>query len=170
MKWPQLARAGAIAIAVAAAVDPVFTRHRPVPIRVAVLHGPGDEAFAQHLQRSAGDTFALTSGLSPDSQAVIVIPSRGASLPSVPETARVFVIEPPVPAANLRVRAFRTPATALLGRKIITTAVIHAAGLQGSRVVITLLAGDRVASREERAVERPDMTLEVTLPFVAAAP
>jgi hypothetical protein len=170
MKWPQLARAGAIAIAIAAAIDPHLTRYRPVPIRVSVLHGPEDQAFAQQLQRSAGDTFELTTGLSPDSQALIVIPSRGASLPSVPEATRVFVIEPPAPDAHLRVREFRAPATALVGRKIMTTAVIHAAGLHGSRVVVTLMAGDRVASREERAVERPDAALNVTLPFVAAAP
>ncbi|MEX2270274.1 MAG: hypothetical protein WD690_02295 [Vicinamibacterales bacterium] len=168
MTWPQLARAGAIAIAVAAAVDPAFTRNRPVPVRVSILHGPDEQAFAEQLQRSGGGAFALTSGLSPDSQALIVIPSHGAALPSVPETARVFVIEPPAPAVDLRVRAFSAPAIAILGRKVVTTAVIGAAGLQGRRVTISLMAGDRLAAREERRVERPSAALELALPFVAA--
>lgn len=150
MNRALMARAGAIAIAIAAAIDPALTRDRPVPIPVAIVHDGQSSALASRIGRELGDRFAISAAPAPDIQATVMIGTPGLPLPAAPETGRVFVIDDPSRAATLMIRALDLPHTALVGHAV--TAVARVAGAQQGTTFALFADGRLVARGDEPAL------------------
>ncbi len=173
MNAPALARAGAIAIALAALFDPSWTRDRIVPLPVSLIAEPASRSFADRVRRDLAGTVDIRPAHSLDTQAVIVIRGAGEPLPAEaaqgfsPADGRVFVIDDPDRAAPFRIRAFDMPRVALRGRAIAATAHIDVIEPGSGPLKIELRAGDRLVASEERDAPRRG-ALTVPLGFAPA--
>lgn len=165
MSFALPARTGAIAIAVAAAIDPSCTRNRERPVPVSLVYDAGAAEFAARVRRDAGNGFAVIDGAAPGSQATVLI--RGtAGLPPAPETGPVFVIDDPSPGA-LRIASLDAPLVARRGRAVTVRVVIDAPAPAPASIKIELRAGTQLVASEERPASRSP--LEAALRFVPAS-
>lgn len=163
MKWPLLARAGAIAVAIAALVDPAFTDSRRVPVRLGIVAPEGGSVSSLG---GALNGYTLVDGATPDAQALVVIARDGAPLPYVPPHARVFVMRDAGATNVPRIERLDAPPSATLGRTVFITARVRKSR-SAEPVVTSLFAGGRLAAREEMVSAETEV--DVRLSFVAAA-
>lgn len=165
MRFALPARASAVAIAVAAAIDPSCTRNQERPVPVSLVYDAGAAEFAARVRADAGGGFAFVDGAAPGSQATVLIRSN-ASLPPAAETGPVFVIDDPSPGA-LRIAALDAPLTALRGRAVTVRVAIDAPAPAPASIKIELRAGTQLVASEERPASRSP--LEAALRFVPAS-
>lgn len=146
-----LLRAVAIAIAVAAFVDPALARRVTVPLPVDVLlPAPSDPGFERALELRAdlqarlGDRIALDGR--EQAQAVVALGrSRSAEIAGVP----VFAL-PVEQGPALSIERVTAP-DAILGQTAPVSATLHASGLAGRTTTIALLqGGTRLQSIDHR--------------------
>lgn len=163
MKWPLLARAGAIAIAAAALVDPSLSATRTVPARLGIL-APSDAKFPEGA-RGALEGYTVLDGAAPDAQALVVVARDGVPLPRVPDGRPVFVMRDARAGGTPRIEQLVAPASARLGGAVPITARVRR-GTSGAPIIASLFAGERLAAREEIATA--DATADVRLVFAPA--
>lgn len=164
MTGAAAARAGAIAIAVAAAIDPSFTRESEVPVPLRVVHRTHPSVVGT-LQRALGDRFVLGDDALADAAAWLVLLNAGDPLPRVPGNVRIFTMAMERD-RDLYVKRVAHPADVLKGQKTSVVARLGARGVKGQTLKATLFAGSRVASRAEHRVAADDGDVEMTLTFV----
>lgn len=168
MTGARLARAAAILIALAAVLDPPWTRNQIVPVPIAVMHDGQSTAFASRLRAALAGEFALTEGASPGSQATILLRARDERLPPVPEHGPVFIVDDPDRTPPIRIRALEAPRAALAGRAINVRVAVDAVDTLAAPLRIELRAdGDLVGRAEHEAGRRG--RIDATLTFVPAA-
>ena len=151
------ARMGAIAIAIAAAIDPACTVTRQVPVPVSMIYDEASRRFAGGIRDSL-DGFAVTDGASPSAQASIVVRARDGRLPAIPETGPVFVIDDPTRASALTIRSIDMPLRVLHGRAVTASVLVEASDDTGRTVRIELRSGQRLLASEERTIQRRGST------------
>lgn len=166
MTSAHLARAGAIAIAVVAALDPPLSRNRAVPVSVAIIHGPEDRAAASDIRRALSPDFTILDGPSPESEATVVVVRGGAPLPRLHDRLRVFTIGAWSRPASLHVRAVDVPPVTARGRIVTADITVDAIGLRGQTMTLSLYAGKSLAARATREIDRDVADVTASMTFV----
>lgn len=163
-------RAVAIAIAVAALIDPTVTSRRATKPDVVVLAADSvrDGALADQVARSVSKTFTVTRSALSGAGATIV---AGRSLPpdAMSGTTPVFAVMPPTDQPSLTIESLHAPASAPARARVRVDATIHATGARGKKVEVTLRDAALSLDHVRRSIATDNETLRVTLSFVPPA-
>lgn len=164
MMIERVCRAGAIAIAVIAVIDPVWTVARPVPPRVVVSQGAGatDADVARVTDSLASDVIIETEE-SPATAARVVV---GRHVPEEVTDGLTFVVIPEPSASAPEIRGLRigdqVPLDAL-SRVTVEAALPSGATSQATPVRFTLFADDVPVDSQDVAVAAGATTVTADL-------
>lgn len=178
MMAPRLLRLFAIAIAVAAAIDPAVTSSRAArPVVAVVAADPrADAADAGRVAALLGRDHAVVGAPFPDASAVVVVGDRvptAAVRAALPAVAPVFAVLPDDDAPRLRIVAVDAPARAPLDSRIGVVATIDAEAVRGRAVDVVLQQVDErgavEVARETLRWSGADTVARIPLSFVPVA-
>lgn len=165
-----LLRSAAIAIVVAALVDPVFTRESTERAIVAVQHAEdASSAIAANVRRALGDRFDVVEGPFPAAAATVVIGPRNVQT-DVPSQGPVFAVVDTTDASALFVEPLLVPVIAALDASFrVDVGVGVPASYRGAVAVSVVHAGVTLDSLAVVVTdERP--YLDTTLTIVPTTP
>ena len=167
---PQALRWMAVAIALAAVIDPAVTTARSARPEVAVVavDSARDADLADRVARELGERFTvIPASFSPAGATVIV----GARLPApVPEVeSRAFGVVPDHGSPVARIEAVNVPDRAALDARVPVSATVRVAGAQGRDLETSLHMGDAVIDRAVQRIESDDDHLTASLSFIPTA-
>lgn len=168
MIWlARLCRGGAIAIAIAAAIDPALALMRADHPTVAVIDAGGNTATST-ISTRLSDAFDVHAGPIAGAAATVVIGDQlPAPLPAVSGALLAIVPAPTVP--SIDVEDVSAPATAPAGSKIPIRVSVHSAGLRGRSLSVDLFAGSLAVDSVKRAVGSDDDRAEITMALPPSA-
>lgn len=169
--WRRALRAVAIAIALAAAVDPAVTTMRPVrPVVSVVAAEPArDGALAARVAAELAGAFTVLPAPFADAAAVVVVGERvppDAVRASLPDSAPVFAVLPDAGAA-LRIAGLEAPRHVPLASRVEVVALLDATAARGREVEVRLSHEGALADRV--VVEAATDGLRVPLRYVPTA-
>jgi hypothetical protein len=160
-------RSVAIAIALAAVIDPSITSKRATKPDVVVLASDSvrDGTLANEVARSISKTYTVTRGALAGASATIV---AGRTLPAdaMPETTPVFAVMPATDRPSLTIESLRVPTSAPALARVRVDASIHVTGARGKTADVTLRDAAVSLDHTTRSIATNDDTLRVTLSFV----
>lgn len=177
MMAPRLLRLFAIAIAVAAAIDPAVTSSRAArPVVAVVAADPrADAADAGRVAALLGRDHAVIGAPFPAASAVVVVGARvptAAVRAALPAEAPVFAVLPDDDAPRLRFVAVDAPARAPLESRIDVVATVDAGAVRGRAIDVVLQQVDERGTVEvARGTLRwsgADTVARIPLSFVPA--
>ena len=163
-------RAVAVAIAVAAALDPAVTLHRvarPV-VSVVVQDSIADRELAARAVDAVAGRFTVARGRDAGAEATLIVTSG--ALPHTETPAPAFVVVPDASRPHVRIDALDAPATAPLDARGRVVARVHVLGGRGRSLEVVLLSAGVSVDRASRRVARDDDTVDVPLAFVPTKP
>ncbi|MEX2609185.1 MAG: hypothetical protein WEA24_04505 [Gemmatimonadota bacterium] len=169
MTAARLARGAAVAIALAALLDPAVTTARRSAATVAVVAADQatDSARAERVAERLGDAFTVVRGPLPTAAASVIVGSAG------PRNARalgapVFAVQPDPATGAATLIDVAAPATAPAHARVPVAATVRVRGGAGRQLQVTLGGLDAPLDRATVAIEAPDQTVRVPLAFVPA--
>lgn len=170
MSWPRLCRALAIAIAIAAAVDPGCVRARRDRPLVSVIAGsaPTDSVRALEVQRDLASRFTVVPGWLPAADLLLLV---GDDLPAAMQAeaprAPVFALLPSRTVRDIRWRALRAPERVRAGERVLVQAHVGFSALPGDSLELSVRRDGLLLARETVAVAPGRHVLTRSLPVVA---
>ena len=182
MKMVSLLRAVAVAISIAAAIDPAVrsVRDAPVPIEIRAPDGglvpPEDGAAAGQatrlrsaLARALGSDAEVNGGEAP---AALVVAGDGLSPGAVPSTGQVSFMTPAAPGGpRVRVVSVRDPQPVLPGWAATVAVEIQGSGMTTGSTSDVLLESEGIElDRVAHQWTAPNETFRTTLAFTPPAP
>jgi hypothetical protein len=163
-------RASAIAIAIAAAIDPAVTSNRPAkPIVAVVATHARDSSFARHVANGLGKQFTVVRAPLATANATVVVgdnvpePRTGLATP-------VFAVFSERSGPTVTIERAVAPATAPLAARVRVNTALRVTGARGRTVDLSLQANQVVVDRTTRAIRSDDERIQVPLTFVPTAP
>ena len=163
-------RAIAIAIAVAAVIDPsVSTRQATKPdVVVLAADSAQDNELADEVARSVSKSLTVTRGPLSGAGAVIV---AGRTLPAeaMVGDAPVFAVMPAANRPSLAFESLRAPTSAPTLSRVRVDATLRVTGARGKTVAVTLRDEAVSLDHTTRSIATDDDTLHLTLSFVPPA-
>jgi hypothetical protein len=182
MRMARLSRAVAVAICIAAAIDPPVrsSRDAPVPIEIRTPDGglvpaEGGAAASQAtrlrsaLTRALGSDAEVNGGEAP---AAVVVAGDGLSPGAVPSTGQVSFITSAAPGGpRIRVVSVRDPQPVLPGWAATVAVEVQGSGMATGSTSDVLLESEGIQlDRVEHRWTAPDETFRTTLAFTPPAP
>lgn len=168
--WPRVLRGLAVAIAVAAVVDPAITMARRTDATIAVVaaHTANDSALARRVADELDDAFTVVRGPFTTAAATVIVGNR------LPHDARalavpVFAVLQELPERVVQLRQVDAPATVPLNTRVPIDVTAHAVGGAGRDLHVTLRSGAVVLDRITVDAETDDEWVHVTLSYVPRA-
>jgi hypothetical protein len=166
----RLLRLLAIAIAVAAVMDPAITSRRigTPEISVVAANPAHDSAQAARVVRALGRSFSATTAPLSSADATIIV---GDQLPTDRNDLATPIVAVPVDPATspLSIERVRAPVATAIDARVPLTATVHVRGMIGRVLVTTLRLGGLVVDRNEYRVPSNDQVAQVPLTFVPTA-
>lgn len=163
-------RGAAVAIALAGLLDPTLTTRRFARAEVQLLAtSPArDSALVASVVRRLGRDFRAVVGNADAADATILIGDRP---PAQPEALRgpLVAVVPPRASAWLAMERVTVPSAAMEHERVVVTALLHAVGLKGQRLEVTLHDGPRLVARTVVTPSSSDERLTASLPLVATS-
>jgi hypothetical protein len=160
-------RAFAIAIAIAALIDPAITSKRSTKPDVVVLAGDSvrDAALADDIARRVAKTYTVTRGPLTGAAATIVA-GRSLSARTVSTGAPVFAVTPGIDRPSLSITSLDAPSVAPALSRVRVEATVHVTGARGKNVELSLRDSAVSFDHATRPISRDDDTLHVGLTFI----
>ena len=163
-------RAAAIAIAVAAALDPVITSKRSdrPDIAVIAVDPQHDSALSTRVARSLGASFTVTTAPFANAGATVLVGDR---LPATTTEigAPVFAVTPDRSGALVTIEDLHAPAWAPLESRVPVTLSQHTSGTMNGEVTVTLRQDGVVVDRATQKINGDDVRSTVPLAFTPTA-
>jgi hypothetical protein len=166
-------RGGAIAIAVAAAIDPVITSQRNAKPVVSVIAGraAGDSSLAVRVERALAGSFTVLSARFANASAAVLV---GSALPSDAGTAAdsastVVAVTPDTTAAQIAIDGVDAPTNAPLDARVPVTVRAHTIGLRGRQVTIALASDGGTVDQSVVPIASDRQALTTSLTYVPSA-
>lgn len=162
-------RAFAVAIAVAAVVDPTVTSRRATKPDVVVIAADSarDGAVATEVAAAIARSFAVARGPQSGAAASVVV---GRSLPAaVALDAPIFAVAPSPDGPSVTFEKLAAPRTAPALSRVHVGAGLRVSDARGRSLDVTLRNGTVAVDQVTRAIEGDDDTLDVALSFVPAS-
>ena len=166
---PGALRLLAVAIAVAAAIDPAVTSTRSARPEVAVVAADSvrDADLADRVARELGERFTVIPAAFPPAAATVLVGTR-LPAPVLEVGSRAFAVVPERGPVAL-IEAVNVPDGAALDARVPVTATIQVVGAQGRDLETTLHAGGAVIDRSVRRIESDAQLLTASLVFIPTA-
>jgi len=168
---PRLARGAALAIALAALLDPAVTTARRSAATVAVVaaHPAADSARAERVAERLEEAFTIVRGRLPTAAASVLV---GGGLPRDASTlaAPVFTVLPEAATGAATLIDLAAPATAPAHARVPVVATVRVRGAAGAQLQVTLSSYDASLDRATATIDAPDQIVRVPLAFVAGTP
>ncbi len=163
-------RVVALAIAVAAVIDPAITSRRsakPVVI-VSALDSVRDASLADRVSKAIGKRFTVVRSNAADAGATVIV---GDGLPNAHDDypSPAFAIAPDSTTPSVSIERVDVPTRAPADARVPVLARVRAHGANGRSLEVTLRVGTLVADRVTRRFARGDSTLTIPLSFIPAA-
>ena len=159
----------AVAIAVAALIDPAVTSRRTTKPDIAVIATDSlrDAAIADEVASSVERSFTVARGPLAGAAASVIV--GGALPPNVAVDAPIFAIAPRTDRPSVRLEKLAVPKTAPTTSRVPVVATIRVMNARGKSVDVALRDGAVAVDRVTRAIARDDDTLSVSLTFVPSS-
>lgn len=168
MIWlARICRALAVAIAIAAAVDPILPLVRSDRRTVAIVN-TGDAADAERISRALSREFDVHAGPIAGAAATIV---AGDAVPASPiaTSGALFAVLPAAATPRIEIEKATAPSIAPSGSKIAIAARMRFVGMRGRTVIVDLFAGALAVDSAKRVVSNDDERMEITLTLAPSA-
>ena len=165
-----LLRGCAVAIAIAAIVDPVLTLNthtRPEIALIASDHLP-DPALTDRVFDALSSRFTVVRGPSIGAAATVVVGDEMPASATI-STAPGFAVLPEPRRPYLAVTIVRAPSRAHVQSRVPVEVQVRAQAARGRRLSIALRSGEALIDRTTRDVAANDETVTATLTLVAPA-
>jgi hypothetical protein len=162
----------AIAIALAAAVDPACTLMRSDHPLISLVHEADDAdsaALAGRAEKDLKRKYDVQRGAAAGAAATVVVGRRMPDPAPVPAGALITVI-PPRASPRIEIERVQSPARASLSSRVPVRVSLRAIGFKGRTARIDLAASQLLLDRTTRPVAEDDERFEVTLYAAPAAP
>lgn len=168
MIWlSRVLRALAVAIAVAAAIDPVISLLRTDRHTVAMINAGGG-ATTTAVSEAFSEDFDVHDGPVAAASATVIV---GAEVPASPiaTSGALLTLIPAAASPRIEITRVSSPALASSGSKVPITATIRAVGMRGRTAVLDLFAGALAVDSLQHAVVSDDETTEVQVALPPSA-
>lgn len=163
----RVLRTIAVAIAVAAFIDPAITSNRALKPEVVVqaVNASADSALTGDVATRLAKSFTVLDVPYAGAAATVLV---GSHVPVAASEAAgvVFAVIPDSSASAMSMEAVHAPARATVDARVPVTASAHAIGLKGKDVQFTLRANNSVIDRITHKVESDNERFESTLSYV----
>lgn len=162
-------RGTAIAIALAAVVDPSITSSRRNRETVAVIatDSARDATLADHVAKTVAKRYTVVRQASPIADASVIV---GDQLPAIDELPMPsLVVLPDGVRPRITVERIDVPNSAPVNARVPVTAVVHVSAARNRTVDVSLRAGASTADHVSRTITTDTATLTVSLGFVPTA-
>ncbi|MGV3708789.1 MAG: hypothetical protein ACO1Q7_08105 [Gemmatimonas sp.] len=163
-------RSVAVAIAIAAAIDPSITSERSARPDISVLaaHGHADSVAAERVSERLSKSFTVLRAPFAGAVATVVVGTNPDIVPA--DGGSLFGVLPETRAGTVDIRGIDVPATAAVDARVGVTVMIDASGARGKPVQVMLSSNGAVVDRVTRSVAADSNTLRVPLSLVPTAP
>jgi len=161
------ARLLAIAIAVAAVVDPAITtgrRGRPV-ISLLASEGEPDHKLIMATGNALARDYQVILAPFPNAVATVIV-GNGLPLHASEQTSPVFALAPRRDGPTVTLNAVTAPSTSSIESRVQIVTTARVTGARGRSVTIELSIGGLVVDRVSRAVVSDDDRMPIALSFV----
>jgi len=159
---PRVLRAVAIAVAVAALVDPAITRSRSALREVAVVAvDPADTLLRARVVSALPAPVTVTASPRATSDATIVLGAR--RIGEVPVAGRLLVLTPPAREPSVYFEAVSVPPQLSLESVAAVRVRLHARNITGRRVSLALLDGTLTVAAVELVLPAPTAVIDTVL-------
>lgn len=163
-------RTVAIAIALAAVIDPSVTSNRSTRPDVVVVASDStrDAALADEVARSVSKNYTVTRGTLAGASATIV---AGRTLPpgAMDQRAPVFAVVPAADRPTVTIESLRAPTSAPALSRVRVDATIRITGARAKKVDVALRDAAVSLDRATRSIASDDDTMHVALSFVPSS-
>ncbi len=162
MIWlSRMLRAMAVAIAIAAAIDPAMRLLRADRRSVAVIDAGGTD-LAATISQSLSDEFDLHAASVAGAAATVVV---GNELPpeSIVTSGALFAVVPAARSPRVEIERVTTPGIAPSGSRVPVLVSVRAVGMRGRSIVVDLFAGSLAVDSVTRALTDDDERVEVAV-------
>jgi hypothetical protein len=168
--WPLALRGIAIAIAIAAVIDPAITSRRAERPTVAVVAASArDSSLALRVAAALEKRFIVVRAPFPGAAASVVV---GDNLPANTRdlASHVFAVLADRSRPTVTLESVESPATSPATARVPVTATAHVTGARGRTLEISLRAAGLVVDRARRIVRSDDERVSLPLAFIPTAP
>jgi len=165
----RAARVAAVAIAVAAAIDPPVTVTRAErPVVAVAATGARDSMLARRVAGALAKRFTVVAAPLPGADASVIVGSR---MPDdISDVARpTFAVLGARAGASVTISDVRAPRSTPADARVPVTAVVQTTAARGRTLDVALHAGGMAVDRVTRTVAADDETLAVPLSFTPAS-
>lgn len=169
MTWlSRLCRALAVAIAIAAAIDPAMRLLRADRRSVAVIDAGGAELTAS-VSQALSNEFDVHAGAVAGAAATLIVGNE-LPAPSAITSGALFAVVPAARSPRVEIERVAAPGIAPSGSRVAVLVSVRAVGLRGRSIVVDLFAGSLAVDSVTRALTQDDerVNVAVALPPSAA--
>jgi hypothetical protein len=161
-------RSVAIAVALAAAIDPAVTSDRRSSATLAVIPADSitDADLANRVAQSLDKNFSVDRSAGVGTTATIVV---GNAIPHGAMSAPTFIVTPGKSRRRIELLSVNAPRATGLAAGMTARAIVHVMNGAGATMRATLRAGDVAVDQTSRVTNRADDTLSIPLTFVPSA-